>query len=639
MAISGTVELIASINTQDYVKGAGEIERANKSIEKSTDDTAENSNKSLSKISKIGLAGVTAAAVAVSAVIIKNIDNAVNRIDTLVAFPRILQALGATGDEAGRATKTLSDTLLGLPTSLQEGAKGVQQFVAAGLKVPKATDAFLAVNNALLAAGGNAQDTGIIMDSLTRAISGGSTAASTIQAALSRLPTAFQALQKESGLSADELYKLYAADPQKLTDDLIRLNKEGGGGLASLDEQARIATGGIATAFTNVDNAVTRGIASIITALGDGNLEAGQRKIYDGITAVGKAFGDGLAQIGKFVSFVQRNYEVFRVLGVVVLSIGVGLVAYRVAVVAANVATAAWSAILFLTGTRMVVVNGALVALRTTTTAATVAQVALNLAMSLNPIALVTGLIVGLVAVLALLFGATNNNTSSTDRLNAARQQQALNADAAREAEDRLRDANNGVERASISLERATSTYNTAVATYGAESIEAREAALGLKDANIQVEDSSRNLNRELDNQLVSLHGINRNLDNLNGKTVTYSVNGKSVIEFEQNGQRFFGGGFATGGFTGRGGINEPAGTVHRGEFVLPQNLVNQSTGLPDLDRLIGTRNSEVSSSNAAAPSIYEINVTSQVGTDADARNLARRVVDAVTQIEKAKGI
>lgn len=36
-----------------------------------------------------------------------------------------------------------------------------------------------------------------------------------------------------------------------------------------------------------------------------------------------------------------------------------------------------------------------------------------------------------------------------------------------------------------------------------------------------------------------------------------------------------------SGGFTGRGGKYDPAGVVHRGEYVIPQEYVNQSTGLP----------------------------------------------------------
>jgi TP901 family phage tail tape measure protein len=41
-------------------------------------------------------------------------------------------------------------------------------------------------------------------------------------------------------------------------------------------------------------------------------------------------------------------------------------------------------------------------------------------------------------------------------------------------------------------------------------------------------------------------------------------------------------GNYATGGFTGRGAKMEPAGIVHRGEYVIPKQFVNQSSGLPD---------------------------------------------------------
>jgi phage-related protein len=39
--------------------------------------------------------------------------------------------------------------------------------------------------------------------------------------------------------------------------------------------------------------------------------------------------------------------------------------------------------------------------------------------------------------------------------------------------------------------------------------------------------------------------------------------------------------GFASGGFTGRGGTHEVAGIVHKGEYVVPKRYVDQNTGLP----------------------------------------------------------
>jgi len=50
-------------------------------------------------------------------------------------------------------------------------------------------------------------------------------------------------------------------------------------------------------------------------------------------------------------------------------------------------------------------------------------------------------------------------------------------------------------------------------------------------------------------------------------------------------------GNYASGGFTGRGGRMEPAGVVHRGEYVVPKQYVNQSTGLPDASFLAQLQN------------------------------------------------
>jgi TP901 family phage tail tape measure protein len=43
---------------------------------------------------------------------------------------------------------------------------------------------------------------------------------------------------------------------------------------------------------------------------------------------------------------------------------------------------------------------------------------------------------------------------------------------------------------------------------------------------------------------------------------------------------------YADGGYTGRGGKYEPAGIVHRGEYVVPASQVNQRTGMPNADAL-----------------------------------------------------
>ena len=49
--------------------------------------------------------------------------------------------------------------------------------------------------------------------------------------------------------------------------------------------------------------------------------------------------------------------------------------------------------------------------------------------------------------------------------------------------------------------------------------------------------------------------------------------------------------GFASGGFTGAGSKYQPAGIVHKGEYVVPKQYVNQSTGMPDANFLSQLQN------------------------------------------------
>lgn len=53
------------------------------------------------------------------------------------------------------------------------------------------------------------------------------------------------------------------------------------------------------------------------------------------------------------------------------------------------------------------------------------------------------------------------------------------------------------------------------------------------------------------------------------------------AAQIEALSQQLASGNYAQGGYTGRGGKYEPAGVVHRGEYVVPKEQVNQRTGLP----------------------------------------------------------
>ena len=294
-----------------------------------------------------------------------SIGDAVKRVDQLNAFPRVLQSMGFSADEANTATDKLSKKLQGLPTSLDQGTAGVQRFITAGLGVNDATDTFLAVNNAIIAAGGGAAQSESAMLQFTQALSRGQIEGQEWNSLVSTMPTAFKGLQEASGKTLDELEKLYKTNPEQLQKDLVMLNQEGGGSLESLEKQARNATGGIGTGIENMHTAITRGLASIIESIG-------QENISNAIASIGSAFETALKAIVPVIQFIASNKDIFTP-----IAIGIG------AIVAAM---AAWNIIVGI---------------------ATAVQTVYNAVLAANPIGIILLAIIGVTAALIYFFTQT----------------------------------------------------------------------------------------------------------------------------------------------------------------------------------------------------------------------------------------
>jgi tape measure domain-containing protein len=564
MTTIGQIELIARIDTSQYEKGADDIKKKNKEIEGSAEKSSSKTSAVWGKVAKVGLAAVAVG----FATITTRVDDAIRRIDTLVAFPRVLQAMGASANDAQKATTKLSDKLQGLPTALQDGAKGVQEFVAAGLSAGKATDAFLAVNNALLASGGNAMDTGIVMDSLTRAMSGGKTAASTMQAALSRMPTVLQALQEQTGKSSGELFKLYANDPQKLTDALIELNQKGGGGLASLEEQAKAATGGIGTAFSNMGNAIDRGLQSIVTAIGSGDLEAGQLRVSGAITNVGKAFGAALIAIGSFIpKLVELGTQVGDYLAPKLTALW-NTISTQLLPALNNLWKNVIQPLIPVVGTALVLAIG-------------LAIDAINLiVLALTPLINFLGdnkeavwAVIGAITAWYAIMKVTAAFNVMYNSIAIARARLfGLTTQI-------------GTTRAAFGLlNKALSTPITMAIFVGAALIaiqkvyEAAQKTLKVFDElNSSREGLSRSTTDAMERSQKLLRQARASGDKKSEERILRSM--RAIAGASS--------GFAQGGFTGQGRADEVAGLVHRGEFVIPKNLVDQNTGTPKMGTTI----------------------------------------------------
>jgi tape measure domain-containing protein len=259
----------------------------------------------LGKIGKFGFTALAATAAATTALIGSRITSAVKRVDTLNNFPRVLQAMGFSGAEAAASTTKLSESLQGLPTALQDGAAGVQRLVSAGVKeLPRATNGFLALNNAVLASGGDTVAASRGMDALANSISSGTIQADRWTTITETMPLALSNLGKATGKSTEELREMFRQNPQGLLDAIIELNEKGGDGFSSLEDAARAATGGIGTAWSNLQNAIDRGWEALVRAIGGGGeegLQKGAEKISNAIKTLGDTFSDVMKDIGEWI--------------------------------------------------------------------------------------------------------------------------------------------------------------------------------------------------------------------------------------------------------------------------------------------------------------------------------------------------
>jgi len=239
-----------------------------------------------------------------------SLDGAIKRVDTLNNFPRVMSNLGIATEDATKAVNELSDGLLGLPTTLNDGVSAVQRFTSQNGDVQKSTKIFLALNNAILAGGASMEVQSSALEQLSQAYAKGKPDAMEWRSMLTAMPAQLKQVAKYMGYTSTavggDLYE--AIQKGKISMDdfmqaIVTLNDKGIGEFASFAEQAKSSTGGITTSITNVKTAITRGLANSIEALNKALKNANLPTVNDMIQKVGttisKAFNKVNESIGK----------------------------------------------------------------------------------------------------------------------------------------------------------------------------------------------------------------------------------------------------------------------------------------------------------------------------------------------------
>lgn len=203
---------------------------------------------------------------------------AISRADTLNNYPKVMQNLGYSAEDASASISKISSSLDGLPSSTDNVASMVQQLAPLTSGLDEATDLGLALNNMMLASGASTADVSRAMQQYTQILSKGVPDMQDWKTLQEVMPGQLNQVAQSllgAGASSTDLYNALK-DGTLTMDDfnaaVMDLNTNGLDGFASFEQQARDATQGIGTAIENVQTRITRALTSIIECIGVENI-------------------------------------------------------------------------------------------------------------------------------------------------------------------------------------------------------------------------------------------------------------------------------------------------------------------------------------------------------------------------------
>ena len=483
----GSIEYIAKINTAKYKRGAKDIEKANRDMEGSTDKADQSTNKFGTSLRKFASRGVKVAAVGMAGlattIATMTIKGGISRALNIEDAQAKLRGLGHDAESVETIMESALASVKGTAYGLDAAATAAASAVAAGVKPGQELTKYLSLaGDAATIAGVSFEEMGSIFGKVQtqqRAYT------MEINQLADRGIPIYQWLQEELGVTQEALRKMVAAGEVDSATYFKVIEKNIGGAALESGKTTRGAWRNMLAAMSRVGERIVSGpIDRVRTGFGDmtkwidNNSDAIVRVVED----ILEVLIDFARTTGKVVVAI---YKLRAPLAGIITAYG----AYRLVVLSANTATSIQNVLIAATSTQL---TGARLALLATT----VAQKGLNLAMKMNPIGIVVGLLAGLITTLGVLRIGTDKQKTATDRLNDALKAGKVAADNLRTAEDNLKNARLEVEGSTLAVERAQRTYNETVKQYGPKSLEAREAAYALKTAEDRLKEANNQVKK-----------------------------------------------------------------------------------------------------------------------------------------------
>lgn len=238
--------------------------------------------------------GVYKLAAKAAAAVSDQFAGAVSRFDTLNNFPKVMESMGASSNQAHQAIKTLSNGIQGLPTSLDEVATTTQVFMPLSKNANDAAKATLALNDAFLASNATTADASRGLEQYKQMLANGKVDMMGWRSVEETMPASLQKVAKSFGIASGSTQELYnQLDSGKITmkelnDRFIQLD----GGANGFHKTALQATNGIGTAFKNMGTRTKIALADVLTGLDNMVKELTGNSIGGNINKMTSQFGN-----------------------------------------------------------------------------------------------------------------------------------------------------------------------------------------------------------------------------------------------------------------------------------------------------------------------------------------------------------
>lgn len=301
MAVAGSLTYDTEIDKSGFNKGINSL----------TNSVKNGGTKIKNIVAALGITKIIGKALST---INNSMEGAISRIDILNNFPKVMKNLGISSYDSTKAVKKLSEGLKGIPTKLDDASLAVQRFTSINNDVNKSTDYFLALNNALLAGGASADIQANALEQLSQMYAVGTVDAQAWRSVQTAMPSQLQQVAKSLGYTSTAVggdfynaMKSGKISMEQFMQQIVKLNKEGIGQYSSFAEQAKSATGGIQTSISNAKTAIVRGVGNIISAVDEGLKKTDLKGIGNIISNIGSISEKVLKKIANEISKIDFN--------------------------------------------------------------------------------------------------------------------------------------------------------------------------------------------------------------------------------------------------------------------------------------------------------------------------------------------